>query len=403
MVDSENILGALGAVGSVICARPEESDLIIINTCAFIEPAIQETEETIRKMMKYTANGKKLFIIGCAVNRYGDELRRKFPGVSGWYRLEHERDMIAEICKEAAAIESRLPTTHGYAYLKISEGCSNHCSYCTIPAIKGGFRSFDYNKILEEAYELARLGIKEIILIGQDTTRYGFDLSGKPMLQPLLHDLSEIPEIEWLRIMYAHPKTIDERIFKEIEDNPKICKYIDLPIQHINDRILGLMNRGTSRDQVVMSIERLRQIRNMVIRSTIMVGFPSETEDEFNELMEFAQTGCIDWLGVFPFYPETGTIAAECACLPDELIQDRYETATAIQRKLIQHKNHQRIGDVCKVLIHNREKEYIGHAEFTAPEIDSQIMIKNKTLSPGQFYDVRITSASEHDLHGELA
>lgn len=403
LVDSENILGALGAAGTVICALPEESDVIIINTCGFIFPAIEETEQTIQEMMKYTNNGKRVFVIGCAVNRCGDELKRKFPKVSAWFRLEDERKMIALIKEEAASIESRLPTTRGYAYLKISEGCSNHCTYCTIPSIKGPFRSFDYHKIVEEANELAKLGIRELILIGQDTTRYGSDLSGKSMLQPLLHDLSQIPGIEWLRIMYAHPKTIDEKIINEIEHNPKVCKYIDLPIQHINDRILNLMNRGTGRDRIVTTMARLKKIRDMVIRTTVIVGYPSENDDEFNELMEFVEAGYIDWLGVFPYYREPGTKAAEFDQLPDDLIEARYNRATAIQQKLVKQKNQEREGYICKVLVHAREDEFVGHTEFAAPEIDSRVFIKDDTLELGEYYDVRITNTSDCDLQGELA
>ncbi|MGB7054785.1 MAG: 30S ribosomal protein S12 methylthiotransferase RimO [bacterium] len=403
LVDSENILGALGAAGTVICALPEESDVIIINTCGFIVPAIEETEQTIREMMKYANNGKRVFVIGCAVNRCGDELKRKFPGVSAWFGIEDERKMIASIKEEAASIESRLPTTRGYAYLKISEGCSNHCAYCTIPSIKGPFRSFDYNKIVEEAYELAKLGIKELILIGQDTTRYGSDLFGKSMLQPLLHDLSQIPGIEWLRIMYAHPKTIDEKIIDEIEHNPKVCKYIDLPIQHINDRILNLMNRDTGRDRIVTTMARLKKVRDIVIRTTVIVGYPSESDDEFNELMEFVEAGYIDWLGVFPYFREPGTNAAEFDQLPDNLIEARYKRATAIQQRLVKQNNREREGDVCKVLVHAREGEFIGHTEFAAPEIDSRVFIKDNTLELGKYYDVRITTTSEYDLQGELA
>jgi ribosomal protein S12 methylthiotransferase len=403
LVDSENILGALGAAGTAICASPEESDMIIINTCGFIAPALEETEQTIREMLKYADNGKKVFVVGCAVNRCGDELKRKFPRVAGWFRLENEKKMIASIKENAAGIESRLPTTYGYAYLKISEGCSHRCAYCTIPSIKGPFRSFDHNKILEEAYELVKLGIKELILIGQDTTRYGYDLYGKSMLQPLLRDLSQIPGIEWLRIMYAHPKTIDEKIISEIEQNPKVCKYIDLPIQHINDRILELMNRATTQNDIRETMKRLKEIRDMVIRTTIIVGYPSESDDEFEELMQFVGAGYIDWLGVFPYYRETGTSAAELEGLPDDVIAARYNRATALQQKLLRQKNLERRDQVYKVLVHAREGEFIGHTEFAAPEADSQVAIADDILQLGEFYDVRITSTRGYDLHGELA
>lgn len=402
LVDSENILGALGATGVAICARPQDSDVIIINTCGFIAPAIEETEQTIQEMIEYARNGTRVYVVGCAVNRCGDDLKDRFPEVAGWFRLEEERKMISMMKKDAGGIESRLPTTSGYAYLKISEGCSNQCAYCTIPSIKGPFRSFDYNKVLQEAYELARLGIKELILIGQDTTRYGCDLYGKPMLQQLLRDLSRIPGIEWLRIMYAHPRSIDDGVLKEIAHNPKVCKYIDIPIQHINDRLLNLMERNTSRGRITSVLERLKSIRNMVIRTTIIVGFPTETRDEFNELMEFVKDGHIDWLGVFPYYNEAGTKAAQLNGLAEELIEERYSIATRIQQQMVTQKNAERKGSVYRVLVHGRAKQFLGHAEFSAPDIDSQVLIARDNLELGEYYQIRITSMDENDLQGEV-
>jgi ribosomal protein S12 methylthiotransferase len=402
LVDSENILGALGATGVVICAQPQDSDVIIVNTCGFIAPAIEETEQTIQEMLEYAHNGTRVYVVGCAVNRCGAELMHKFPEVSGWFRLEEERQMISKMKQEAAAIESRLPTTSGYAFLKISEGCSNMCAYCTIPSIKGAFRSFDYNKILQEAYELARLGIRELIVIGQDTTRYGYERYGKPMLQPLLHDLSQIPGIEWLRIMYAHPGTINDAVIEEIASNPKVCKYIDLPIQHINDRILDLMERDTSRDQIVKTLEQLKAIQDITIRTTIIVGYPTETDGEFDELMEFVRAGYIDWLGVFPFYQEAGTKAAQLPALPEDVVEKRYGIATQLQQRMVMEKNEERKGNVYRVLIHARADQFVGHAEFSAPDIDSQVLIANDNLELGEYYRVRIENTHEADLQGEL-
>ncbi|MGD9380752.1 MAG: 30S ribosomal protein S12 methylthiotransferase RimO [candidate division WOR-3 bacterium] len=403
LVDSENILGGLGASGVTVCARPQDSDVIIINTCGFIAPAIEETEQTIEEMIAYARNGRRIYVVGCAVNRCEDDLKRRFPQVSGWFRLEQEKEMISTVTQQAAVIESRLPTTNGYAFLKISEGCSNQCAYCTIPMIKGAFRSFDYNKVIQEAYELAKLGIRELIVIGQDTTRYGYDLYGRPMLKPLLHDLSQIPGIEWLRIMYAHPRSIDDGILDEIARNPKVCKYIDMPIQHINDRILGLMERNTSRDRITKTLARLKKIQNMAIRTTVIVGYPTESDAEFNELMEFVKAGHIDWLGVFPYYREAGTKAAQLAGLTDDVIEERYSIATKTQQQLVAQRNEQRKGNVYKVLIHDRADQFVGHAEFSAPEIDSQVLIENDNLEVGRYYRVRINTLSESDLLGELA
>jgi len=402
LVDSENLLGALGASGTIVCATPEESDLIIINTCGFIEPALRETEQTIEEMLQHIGNGKKLYVMGCAVNRFGNELKHAFPEVTAWFRIEDTPKLKERIEPRAKTTKARLPTTHGYAYLKTSDGCSNNCAYCTIPAIKGAYRSFDYNEIVREGYELAKLGIKELIIVGQDTTRYGTDLCGKSMLRDLLRDLSQIPGIEWLRLMYTHPKTISDEIMEEIECNSKICKYVDLPIQHINDRILRLMNRGTDQKSIVRILKRLKEIDNMAIRTTIIIGYPSETDAEFNELMEFIKQGYVAWLGVFPYYQEPGTQAAELEQLPAGLIEERYQRAIALQQQLVQQKNKTRLGHEYKVLVHARNEDFIGHSEFAAPDIDSQVVVKGNDIKIARFYNVRLNGVKGYDLCGEI-
>ena len=402
LVDSENILGALGAAGTIICSTPQESDVIIINTCGFIEPALEETEQTIEEMLEYVSNGKKLYVMGCAVNRFGNELRHAFPKVTAWFRIEDTPKLEECIKSGAENIKARLPTTYGYAYLKISDGCSNNCAYCTIPSIKGAYHSFDFNEIVREGYELAKLGIKELIIIGQDTTRYGIDLYGKPMLRNLLRDLSQIPGIEWLRLMYTHPKTINGDIIEEIGRNNKICKYVDLPIQHINDRILRLMNRGTDQHNIMKILKRLKEIDNMAIRTTIIVGYPSETDDEFDELMEFIKHGCIDWLGVFPYYRELGTDAANLEQLPAGLIEERYQQAITLQQQIVHQRNKSRLGHEYKVLTHAGDGDFVGHTEFAAPEVDSQVLIRGNGIEVGSYYNVRITGTKGYDLCGEL-
>lgn len=401
LVDSEKILGALGAAGNIVCASPHDSDIVIINTCGFVTPALEETEETIAQVLKDANNGTKVYVVGCAVNRYADTLKTKFPAVSGWFTLEDEAKLIASIETKAAGLESRLPTTHGYAYLKISDGCSNDCSYCTIPSIKGPHRSADFNEVIKEAFELVELGIRELIVIGQDTTRYGSDLYGRPRLRELLRELSQIPKVEWLRIMYAHPKTIDHGIIEEIAQNNKICKYIDLPIQHINDRLLSMMNRKTSRDDIENILARLKTIDDMSMRTTIIVGFPTETDDEFNELMDFVGEGHFDWVGIFPYYREQGTPAAELEQIPTEVIERRYAEAVALQQRLINQKNQSRVGSRLKVLVHNHEQVFIGHAKCTAPEIDSQILLTGDGLELGSIYEVQITGTNDYDMLGE--
>ncbi len=400
LVDSERILGALGYAGMTICPTPEESDVIIINTCGFIAPAIEETKQVIKETLDNAGNGKRIFVVGCAVNRNRDELQEAFPQVSGWFRLEDEAMIASEITGANKAVDTRLLTTHGYAYLKIADGCSNNCSYCTIPSIKGAYRSVDLDTLVKEGRELAELGIKELILIGQDTTRYGHDIYGRNMLQTLLHELSRIQGIEWIRLMYAHPKTIDKDTIEEISQNEKVCKYIDLPIQHINDRILKLMNRGVDRRRILQVIEQLKKIKHMVIRTTIIVGFPTESNDEFNELMDFAQHGYIDWLGVFPYCPESGTSAAGLQPLPADIVDQRYQRAIAVQQCLLQKNNNSRRNREYKMLVHARQGDYLAHSEFATPDIDSQVIIKEEALQLGAFYNVKIIGMTEHDLKG---
>lgn len=402
LVDSENLIGVLGASGASITAIPEDCDVMLLNTCAFIKPALEETEQEIKNALRRTSNGKRLVVFGCAVNRFGRRLRRKFPQVSAWYEIKDIPKLIKELAPDAPGKRVRLPTTTGHAYLKISEGCSNNCTYCTIPSIKGPYRSIAMEELLAEARELATLGIKELILIGQDTTRYGMDTSRQTALRSLLQKLSLLDGIEWIRIMYAHPKTIDDDILEEIEQNDKICKYIDLPIQHVSYRILKRMKRGTTVKRIEDVLRTLKKINGFSVRTTLIVGFPGETDAEFNELMQFADRGYFDWLGVFPYYCEEGTEAARLEQTPEEIIRERYEKALDMQHRIIARANSERLNRRYRVLLHSFDgQNYIGHAEFNAPDIDGQILVKGDNLQPGKFYDVRITDIKDGDLMSE--
>jgi len=403
LVDSESIIGILGASGASITALPEDCDVMILNTCAFIKPAMEETEQEIENALHHINNGKRLFVLGCAVNRYGSRLKRKFPEVSGWYEIKDIPILIQNLAPDAPGKRVRLPTTAGYSYLKISEGCSNNCAYCTIPSIKGPYRSIAIEELLAEAHELAGLGIKELILIGQDTTRYGMDKGERTALISLLQQLSLIEGIEWIRIMYAHPKTIDEDILEEIKQNDKICKYIDLPIQHISPRILKRMKRGTTAKHIEGILKTLKKITGFSVRTTLIVGFPGETDAEFNELMQFIDKGYFDWLGVFPYHCEEGTEAARLEQTPEEIVKERYEKALDLQQRIVRRANLERLNRRYRVLVHSFEgHNYIGHAEFNAPDIDSQILIKGNNLQIGRFYDIRVTSIEDADLMSEL-
>jgi len=397
LVDSEKIIGSLGAAGAVLTSVINDSDVIVINTCGFIEPALEETEKEIQKARRF--RDKIIYVYGCAVNRRQKKLKEKYPDVAAWFKLEEKNKLLDSIVAGAVKKDTRLITTKGYAYLKIADGCSNHCAYCTVPSIKGEYRSVDIDSLITEAYELVRLGTREIILIGQDTTRYGTDLYGKPMLDALLGELSRIRNLKWLRIMYAHPKTVTRAVIAAIAENPKVCKYLDLPIQHINDRILGLMNRGVDRRRIETIVCELEAIKGMSLRTTVITGFPGETEEEFLELEEFLREEHFSWLGAFPYCAEPATKAAQYKQLPPSTIQSRYQKILELQKKIIISTNKKRLGETYKVLIHGRNGKFVGHAAFNAPEIDSQIVVTSKKLKLGNFYDLKLSRVKGTNLY----
>jgi ribosomal protein S12 methylthiotransferase len=400
-VDSERLIGAMGSRGAVMVARPSDADAIVINTCGFIRPAVEETEQEIARALRH--RGINVYVYGCAVNRYAGALKKKFPKVAGWFSIEKKRDLLKRLASDASDSDVRCLTTRGYAYLKIADGCSNRCSYCTIPAIKGPFRSIPSETIVREARELVRLGASELILIGQDTTRYGMDLYGKPMLPELLTALSRIKQAKWLRIMYAHPASINNAIIEAIAKNPKVCKYLDLPIQHISDRVLRSMNRGVTRDQIEALLARLERIKNITLRTTVLAGYPGETEKEFEELRAFLNQGHFDYVGIFPYCREAGTRASLLRQLPDALIQSRYRGLLRLQKYLLTAANKRRLHATWPVLVHDRNGNYIGHAEFNAPDVDSRILCGSKKMALGKFYHVELTALKGTDLCGKIS
>lgn len=401
LVDSEKILGSLGAAGVHICAMPEDSDIIIINTCAFIEPAIVETEEEIKKALALAGN-RRVYVHGCGVNRYAKRLKDAFPEIAGFFTLEQTKELLCTIQIDSCVSQTRLLTTQGYAYLKIADGCSNFCSYCTIPMIKGAYKSVNIDSLLRESTELAELGVKELILIAQDTTAYGMDLYDKPMLVELIRRISDLLGIDWIRLMYAHPNSLSDEIINEITTNEKVCKYIDLPIQHISDRILRLMNRGITKRQVHDQFRKLKQIKGISLRTTVITGFPSETDIEFKELVNFIEDIDIEWLGVFSYYREAGTQAAELNQVPEHIIEERYKELLKLQQKIIQITNRKKIGETHKTLIHHKNTQYKGHTQYTCPEIDSNVLINTDDLMLGEFCSARFTSLNGCDINAEV-
>lgn len=394
LVDSERILGILKKNGVMIGAKLQESNVIIINTCGFIKPALRETEKEIKRILKL--KDKKVYVYGCAVNRARDFLSKKFPKVKNWYYISERQRLIKDIIKKNVKTDARLLTTSGYAYLKIADGCSNHCSYCTIPLIKGAFKSSNFDDLIDEARALAEIGAKELLVIAQDTAQYGLDLYNKKMIVPLIKEISKIRGIEWIRLLYTHPKSLTDELIAEIKNNPKVCKYLDIPIQHINDRILSLMNRHITKKQILKLIKKLKGI---TLRTTIIAGFPTETEAEFNELYDFLQKGYFDWFGVFKYYREKDAPAGLLNQLPNDVINKRFDKLIKLQQRLIKSKNQRRLYKLCRVLVHQKNKYFIGHTDFSAPDIDGQVIIKRNDVQLGRFYLLKITGMKGADLY----
>jgi ribosomal protein S12 methylthiotransferase len=394
LVDTEKIMGSMVQNGISVCDELEDCDAVVINTCGFIKPALKETEAEIQKILKHN---KKIFVYGCAVNRAYKELAKKFPEINHWYPISEKNKLLEDILnKRKIKRGARLLTTYGYAYLKIADGCSNHCAYCTIPYIKGEFRSHKFEDLVEESRGLAELGIKEIILIAQDTANYGFDLYGKKMLVPLIREISKIKNIEWIRLLYVHPRSLDENLIAEIKGNPKVCKYLEIPIQHINDRILKLMNRGIMKKEI---IQKIKELKGITLRTTVIAGFPTETEEEFKELYDFLGSGYFDWFGVFKYYREEETPAAQLECLPRTVVERRFKMIVELQQRLIKERNKLRINKFYKILIHKKNRDFIGHAEFSAPEIDGKVIVKRNDVEIGKFCRLKIAKFEGVDLY----
>lgn len=397
-VDSEHLLGALAEAGYELTAEPEAADIIIVTTCAFIRPAVEESFTLIQRLsrLKHRHPGIKLVVAGCLVERFGSTLNRKFPAVDYWIKID-QLTSIPELLGRKPGPGCRLISTPShYAYLKIADGCDNHCSYCLIPKIRGPLRSRPLNEIVQEAERLADLGVRELILIAQDTTAYGTDLYGKPALSQLLDRLSRIKDITWLRLMYTHPAHVSEDLIHQFGTNPKLCRYIDLPIQHASDRILRLMNRQYSQNDIIALLEQLKQIPEMSIRTTVITGFPSETRTEFLELVNFIRSAEFDRLAGYVFSPEPGTAAATMKPLVrPKTARQRLKTIMRIQAAISRRKLRR---------LANRELNIIadfprqGRTEWDAPEIDGVVKLSIPVV-PGRFYRCLVTKTGTHDLY----
>ena len=419
-VDSEIMLGQVEREYE-LTNNPKEADIIIVNTCGFIEKAKQESINTILDMAKYKIKYKcKLLIAtGCLTQRYGKELLDLMPeldivlGVNDYEKInkaiegfikENKKISSTNFTNEGINEGKRIITTNkSSAYLRIAEGCNNFCTYCIIPKIRGKFRSRKIENIIEEGKILANAGVKEIILIAQDTTNYGIDLYNEKRLHIVLRELSKIEGIEFIRVMYCYPEAIYRELIEEISKNDKVCKYLDLPIQHISNDILKRMGRKTSKEEIIDKIKTLREnVSNIVLRTSLIVGFPGETEEDFNELKEFLKEMKLDKVGVFTYSQEEDTPAALMENQIDEKIkQQREKELMEVQKEISKAINKSKVGRTYKVLVESENSDYfIGRSYEMAPDIDGLIYIKEKNLKANKFYDVKIKEALEYDLIG---
>ena len=418
-VDSEQMLGYLAAHGYQIVDDPSRAEVIIVNTCGFIQSAKEEAIATLFEMAEYKQTGvcRLLVATGCFAQRYPEAIREEMPEVDAILGV-NEYEKIDEAIREAFAGQrpvytdddgtffeyGRVLTTPQYsAYIRIGEGCDNCCSYCAIPLIRGGYRSRPKADILEEVRRLAAEGVREFTLIAQDTTRYGTDEGGESRLPELIEEVAAIPGVEWLRALYCYPERVDDRLLDTIARLPNVCKYLDLPMQHISQHILTDMNRSDTSEHIREVCKKFKQ-RGMMLRTTLMVGFPGETQEDFDELMDFVREAKFDRMGAFTFCPEEGTLAAQMPDQIDEGVkQARYDALMTLQHGISLAQNRARVGTTCRVLVEKkRGKRYVGRSEFEAPEIDGSIYFGSETpCAIGEFVNVRITGARAYDLMGE--
>lgn len=432
LVDTEVMLGILAQRGHQMVDDENEADVIIINTCCFIHDAKEESIQNILEMAQLKENGrlKALIVAGCLAQRYKDEILKEIPEVDavlGTTSYEEIGNIIDSVLSDNMAERGqsritmkdvdylpevktkRLVTTGGhFAYLKIAEGCDKHCTYCIIPKVRGNYRSVPMENLLKEAKELADGGVKELILVAQETTVYGQDIYGEKMLPKLLRELCKINGIRWIRILYCYPEEITDELIQTMKEEPKICHYLDLPIQHASDAILKKMGRRTSKAQLIETIEKLRDaIPDIALRTTLITGFPGETEEDHEELMDFVDQMEFERLGVFTYSPEEDTPAAKMdGQIEEEVKEDRQAELMELQQDIVFEQAEDMIGRELLVMIEGKvadENAYVGRTYRDAPNVDGLIFVNtDEELMSGDFAKVKVTGAMEYDLIGEL-
>ena len=419
LVDTEKTIALFKEHGYEIVNNPEEAEVIIINTCGFIESAKEEAINTILEMAEYKKqNCKYLIAMGCLVERYKKELEKSIPEVDLYIKYSEYSTLWEQIEKllsngkgnvDFEKFTDRVITTgENYAYIKIADGCNNCCTFCAIPKIRGMQKSRTMESLVEEANKLAEQGYEEIILTAQDTTRYGQDIYGEPKLAELLQEICKIDKIKWIRILYSYPETITDKLIQVIKENNKICNYFDIPIQHISDSVLKRMNRKSNGESIRKLIQKLRkEIPNVILRTTVMVGFPGETEEDFEELYNFLKEAKFDKLGAFMYSKEEGTGAEK---MPNQIHpatkKSRYNKIMKLQQEISRENLENKICTTQKARIDGitkNQKYYVGRTYMDVPEIDGVVYIKNtKQLNLGDWVDCKITEVKDYDLMGEI-
>ena len=413
-VDSEHIAAQLTEAGYEIRFDSDRTDakVVVVNTCGFIGDAKEESIETILNCVEAKRAGliEKLFVIGCLSERYADELRAEIPEVDDYFGARTFDGVVRALTgdyREEAETKRELSTPKHYAYLKIGEGCNWRCGYCAIPLIRGKHRSVPMEQVLAEAEHLAAKGVKELMVVAQDTTYYGMDLYGKRCLSELLEKLCKVEGIEWIRLHYAYPTDFPQDVIEVMAREPKICKYLDIPLQHLSDNQLALMHRRHTKAEALELIERLRKaIPDIAIRTTMLVGYPNESAADFEELCEEVKRLRFDRLGVFPYSEEEGTFSATQLSdnVPQRVKEYRAEHLMTIQSAISRSKNEERVGNTERVIIDGKSGDYyIGRSQYDSPEVDEEILISShKRLMRGRFYEVEITEADDFDLYATI-
>jgi ribosomal protein S12 methylthiotransferase len=414
IVDSEVLQGGLQACGVEFVNDPASAQAVIINTCGFIESAKEESIDTILQAVQLKKDGhiRQVFVTGCLSERYGAELRQEIPEVDAFYGNRDLPKIVAGLAqhlrlKYELVGERELLTPKHYAYLKISEGCEHPCTFCAIPGIRGNFRSTPIPELVAQAQMLAQKGVKELILVAQDSTQYGLDLNQQQQLPALLRALNRVDGIEWIRLMYAYPYHVNDEIIEAVASEPKVVKYIDMPVQHVTDRMLKRMARRVSRAFTEELIARMhRRIPNLVLRTSLIVGFPGETEEDFQELYDFVCEGKFERMGVFTYSHEEATPAFQFADqVSEEVKRERYDLLVQAQREVAADWNEKQVGRELRVLIDEydeHEHAYKGRTAWDCPDIDHTVLVRalRGALRIGDFYQTKITAARDYDLIG---